>query len=55
MYSHTALPCGDFFAHDEDTKYNTDFDPDMLTDNSKYTFCCVVMHLTYILKTKAAD
>ena len=32
-YLHTALPCGEFFEHDEDTEHNTYFDPDMLTDN----------------------
>jgi hypothetical protein len=32
MYSHTALPCVEFFEDDEDTERNTDFDPDMLTD-----------------------
>jgi len=31
MYSHTALPCVEFFDADEDTQHNTDFDPDMLT------------------------
>jgi len=30
-YSHTALPCVEFF-NDEYTKQDTDFDPDMLTD-----------------------
>jgi len=30
-YSHTALPCAEFFDDDE-TEHNTDFDPDMLTD-----------------------
>jgi len=33
MYSHTALPCAEFFEDDEDTKHDTDFDPDMLTDD----------------------
>jgi len=32
MYSHTALPCAEYFEDDEDTEYDTDFDPDMLTD-----------------------
>jgi hypothetical protein len=32
MYSHSALPWGKCFNHDEDTEHNTDFDPDMLTD-----------------------
>jgi len=31
-YSHTVLPCAEFFDDDEDTQHNTDFDPDMLTD-----------------------
>jgi len=30
-YSHTALLCAEFF-NDEETEHNTDFDPDMLTD-----------------------
>jgi len=33
MYSHTALPCVEFLEDDEDTEHNTDFDPDMLTDD----------------------
>jgi len=32
MYSHTALPWAEYFEDDEDTKHDTDFDPDMLTD-----------------------
>jgi len=31
-YSHTALPCAESFKDDEDTEHDTDFDPDMLTD-----------------------
>jgi len=31
-YSHTALPCAEYFDDDEDTEHDTDFDPDMLTD-----------------------
>jgi hypothetical protein len=31
-YSHTALPCAEYFKDDEDTKHDTDFDSDMLTD-----------------------
>jgi hypothetical protein len=31
-YSHTALPCAEYFKDDEDTEHDTDFDPDMLTD-----------------------
>jgi len=32
MYLHKVLPCAEFFDDDEDTQYDTDFDPDMLTD-----------------------
>jgi hypothetical protein len=32
-YSDTALPGAEFFEDDEDTKHNTDFDPDLLTDD----------------------
>jgi len=32
-YSHTALPCAEFFKDDEDTEHKSDFDPDMLTDD----------------------
>jgi hypothetical protein len=31
-YLHTALPCGEFFDDDKDTEHDTNFDPDMLTD-----------------------
>jgi len=31
-YSHTALPGAEFFEDDEDTEHDTNFDPDMLTD-----------------------
>ena len=31
MYWHTGLPCAEFF-HDKETEHDTDFDPDMLTD-----------------------
>jgi len=31
-YSHTAPPCAESFDDDEDTQHDTDFDPDMLTD-----------------------
>jgi len=54
-YLHTALPCAEDFEDDEDTKHDTDFDPDMLTDECYYTLCGVVMQLTFILKTRAAD
>jgi hypothetical protein len=32
-YSHIAFPCAEFFNDDEDTQHDTDFDPDMLTDD----------------------
>jgi len=32
-YSHTALPCAEFFDDDEYTEHDTDFAPDMLTDD----------------------
>jgi hypothetical protein len=32
-YSHTALPCAEFFEDGEDTEHDTDFDPDMLSDD----------------------
>jgi hypothetical protein len=54
-YSHTALPCAESFEDDEDTEHDTDFVPDMLTDDGLYTICCVVMCLTFILTTKGAD
>jgi len=53
-YSHTALPCAGCFD-DEETEHDTDFDPDMLTNEGLYTICSVVMQLTIILKTRAAD
>ena len=31
-YSHTALPFAEYFDNDEDTQYDTNFDPAMLTD-----------------------
>jgi len=31
-YSHTALPCAEYFENGEDTEHDTDYDPDMLTD-----------------------
>jgi hypothetical protein len=54
-YLHTAFPWWDFFADGEDTQHETDFDPDMLTDDGQYTICFVVMRVTFILKTKAVD
>jgi hypothetical protein len=32
-YPHTALRSAKFFKDDEDTEHDTDFDPDMLTDD----------------------
>jgi hypothetical protein len=32
MFLHTALPSAESFNDDEDTQHDTDFDPDMLTD-----------------------
>jgi len=62
MYSHTSLRCAECFtldAYAEDSQNHTDVDPDMLTDEEtstgQYTICCVVMQLTSILKTSAAD
>jgi hypothetical protein len=54
-YSYTALPGAEFFKDDEDTKLDTNFDTDMLTEDGLYTICCVVMWLTFTLKSKAAD
>jgi len=31
-HPHTALPCAEFFDEDEDTQQDTDFGPDMLTN-----------------------
>jgi len=33
-YSHTALPCAECFDDNEDTQHHTNFQPDMLTDES---------------------
>jgi len=52
---HTAFPCAEFFEDDEDIEHDTDFDPDVLTDDGSYAICCLVMQLTFVLKTKAAD
>jgi hypothetical protein len=54
-HSDTALPGAGFFEDAADTELTTDFDPGMLTDDGHYTICCVVMRLTFILKTKAVD
>jgi len=32
-YSHSALPCAECLNDDEDTQYDPDFDPDILTDD----------------------
>jgi hypothetical protein len=32
-YSRTALRCAEFCKDDEDTEHDTNFDPDMLTDD----------------------
>ena len=60
-YSHTSLPCAQSFTHDasaQESEHDTDFDPDMLPDEGTstgyFTLCCLVMQLTFILKTKAA-
>jgi len=39
-YSHTSLPCAEFFTLDasaQDSQHDTDFDPDMLTDEGTST------------------
>jgi len=53
-YLNTMHPCAEFFG-DEETEHDTDFHPDMLTDEGVYTLCGVRMQLTIILKTSAAD
>jgi len=60
MYSHASPPSAEFCTLDEcaqDSQQDTDFDPDMLTDEgtstSLYIICCVVIQLTSILKTRA--
>jgi hypothetical protein len=45
----------ELFNNDEDTPHNTDFDPNMLTEEGYYTICCVIMHPAFILKSRAAD
>jgi hypothetical protein len=54
-YLHPALPCAEFLEDDQDTEHDTNVDRDMLTDDRLYAICCVVMPLTFILKTKAVD
>jgi hypothetical protein len=60
-YKNTATLCSEYFNHDpsaQDSQYDTDVDPDILTDERKYTglctMCCVVLKLTSILKNGAA-
>jgi hypothetical protein len=59
MKSQAAHSCAEYFNHDEHTQHDTDYDPDMLTDEGiytgQYTICCVVLQLTLILKTRAPD
>jgi len=62
VYSHTSPPCTEFFTPDayaQDSQHDTDFDPHMLPDEGTstglYSICCVVMQLTTILKSKAAN
>ena len=50
MYAHTCSPSPEFFtldAYAQDSQHDTDFDPDMLTDDGTstglYTICCVGM------------
>jgi hypothetical protein len=33
VYLHTAFPGAEFFQDDEDTEHDTDFDPDMMSDD----------------------
>jgi len=60
-YAHTSLPWAEYCTLNvsaQDSQHDTDFDPDMLTDEETspglYTICCVLMQLTSILKTRAA-
>jgi len=62
VYIHTPLPSAQFLIHDaypKDRMRDKDFDPDLLTDEETstglYTICCVVMQLTSILQTTAAN
>jgi hypothetical protein len=54
-YSCTARPSGQYLDIRKDTEHDTDFDPYMLTDKGLYTLYGLVMWLTFILKTQAAD
>jgi len=60
-YLQNSLPCAESSALDasaQESEHEIDFDPDMLPDDGTstglYTICCLVMQLTFILKTKAA-
>ena len=60
-YSHSSLPCAESVfvnAPAQDNQNDTDFNPDMLTDQitatDYYTVSCVVMQVTFILMTRAA-
>ena len=61
VYLHTLLPHAEsstLNASAQDSQHDSYFDPDMLTEEATstglYTICCVVMQLTFILKTRAA-
>jgi len=61
VYSHTSHTCAEFLkvdAYAQDSQYDADFNPDMLTDEGistgQYAICQVVMQLTSILKMRAA-
>jgi hypothetical protein len=51
----TDIPDVELLNDDDDTKYNTDCDPDMVPDEGSCTICGVVMQLIFILKNRAAD
>jgi len=62
MFIHSPLPSAQFSNLDtnaKDRKRDKDFNPDLLTDEGTstglYTICCVVMQLTSILQTTAAN
>jgi len=62
VYIPTPLPSAQLINHDayaKNRKHDKDFDPDLLTDEETstglYTICCVVMQLTSILQTTAAN
>ena len=61
VYSHTFVPCTEFFTLDastQDSQQETDCDSDMLTDEGSstvwYTIRHVVLQLTSILKTRTS-